>query len=292
MLHPPELYRNFSTYTYPGCYAHIIKNLPNDVKQIGTLLSKSVIHRNVLKYGNTKFNANMTYGDMNEVPWWRLRCEDDIFPTSSAMLAELLRLDPKGLTTSRRTADKIIVTCRQSSILMASALKTKGYPARVRAVFVPYIFSNNTDHWIVQYWNRKWINVDIDICLENKGFDAFNVPEDIISFPAQIWLKIRKNKLNANNFNIAGKTRGVKAVLAELMYDFHCIMNDEIIYNHVPDFMFRKSAIKPNDLKDIDILAKLMIYPDRNFHQLAKIWETQKKFRILSGSLIHSSDHK
>lgn len=48
--------------------------------------------------------------------------EDDLFPTASSMLHELLRKD-NHYCNERKAEDKIHVTCREQAILLASILK-------------------------------------------------------------------------------------------------------------------------------------------------------------------------
>ena len=49
-------------------------------------------------------------------------------------------------------------------------------------------------------------------------------------------------------------------------------------------------VLKIKDQK-VDELAKLMLYPDKNFDKLVKIWNTKKRFRILNSPLVWDSDH-
>ncbi len=150
-------YLEFSQYTDPGLYKNLLKKLPNKIEEIGLLTRKQIIHRNTLKNGNTGSNEDMRYGNMAEVPWHR-QCEDDIFTTAAAMIAELCRRDNHGFVLNRATKDKLVVTCRHVSILVASILKSKNIPCRARSGFFPYfdLFGGkSTDHWINQYWNEK-----------------------------------------------------------------------------------------------------------------------------------------
>jgi len=289
-------YLQFSTFTNPGCYKKILQSLPDDIKEIGLLIRKQIIHKVTLKNGNTGSNTDLRYGNMNEFPWWRLRCEDDILPTASAMISELMRLDNRGFVPDRATENKIIVTCRYISILMASILKSKGVPCRVRSGFASYFsgLKGSHDHWINQYWDGKeWITIDIDSCLENLGFDSFNIPKNKFDFAANTWLGIRKGKLNENNFINAGGFKGLMPVSWAIFYDFHSLMNNEIIYFHGPNYsrISEFGKLKEDDLKEIDELAELMLNPDENFDELKENWETKKKFRILSGGLIGDKDH-
>ena len=155
-----EHYLEFSIYTNPGLYKDKLKNdLPDDIREIGLLVRKNLIHRSTLQEGNTGTNVDLRFGDMTRVPWYR-QPEDDILVTASAMLAELYRRDGKGLTLDREPGDKIVVTCRFTAILMASILRSKGIPARVRSGNAPYFDMGklghvSVDHWINQYWNEK-----------------------------------------------------------------------------------------------------------------------------------------
>jgi transglutaminase-like putative cysteine protease len=91
------------------------------------------------------------------------------------MLAELYRRDKKGFHHKRAESDKIILTCRYVSVLVASILKTKGIPCRVRSGFAPYFNlygERAADHWINEYWNAKkerWVAIDVDGSLDAKG---------------------------------------------------------------------------------------------------------------------------
>lgn len=71
-------------------------------------------------------------------------------------------------------------------------------------------------------------------------------------------------------------------------YDFHCLMNNEIIYLHSPGHVgigkFEK--LSEEVLRKIDHLAILMQNPDKNFEQLVDIWENRKDVRLLSGALL------
>ena len=80
-------YSEFSTYTYPGLYQDKLKgDLPDEIREIGLLIRKNFIHRTTLAAGNVGTNADLKFGDMTKVPWWR-QPEDDILVTAAAMLA-------------------------------------------------------------------------------------------------------------------------------------------------------------------------------------------------------------
>lgn len=291
-------YLQFSQYTNPGLYGDLLKDsLPNDIRELGLLVRKQLIHRTVLKNGNTGSNADLRYGDTTRIPWTR-QPEDDVFVTASAMLAELYRRDPRGLVPNRNAENMLVLTCRFTAILMASLLKIKGIPSRVRSGFAPYFSvdglpaGKSDDHWINQYWNYKesrWVSIDVDGSIEGYlKFDPYDMPEGVFDYSADAWLAVRSGKVDANHFWNGGGTGGLIAISWELFYDFHCLMNDELIYHHTPKItnfsMFDK--LSEEQLVEIDNLANLMQKPDDNFDQLKNLWETKKEFRLVNGGLI------
>ncbi len=290
-------YRAFSTYTHPGlCGPTLRSELPDDVRALGLLVRKNIIHPTTLAAGNTGTNADLRFGDMKQVPWWR-QPEDDILVTAVAMLAELYRRDARGITDDRQPQDKLVVSCRFVAVLVASILKCKGVAARVRAGNAPYFGHGtagavSTDHWINQYWSdreNRWVTIDVDGSLSlNGAFDAYDMPPDQFDFPADAWLGIRSGRLDAQRFYNAKPERGVLAVLWSLFYDFHCLMNNEVIYTHRPRWTTPEGfrALGAQGLGKIDRLARLLQEPDDNFDKLTTLWETERDFRLLHGGLL------
>lgn len=285
-------YLRYGLFTYPGSYEKYLKSLPDDIGKIGHLLRWSVIHRTTLDWGNKGTNSDLKFGDMTKVPWYR-QAEDDNLTTTSAILAELFRRDPKGITHDRKVEDKVVLTCRHITILMASILKTKGIPARVRSGFAGYWpwSKVSSDHWINQYWDKKenrWITIDVDGNFHNVGFNMYGIPEGKFDYSADAWLNVRKGKINEDHFVNADGSKGLIVIAWELFYDFHCLMNNEIIYLHHPKIVIPEEfeKLSKSKLKEIDYLAKLLQNPDENFDELQKIWETNKKYRLLKGALL------
>ena len=289
-------YLQFSTFTNPGCYRDYLKKLPDVIRELGELVSHQIIHRTTLKDGNTNANEYKLYGDMDKFPWHRLRCDDDIVPTAVAMIAELLRMDEEGFTSNRKTENKLVVTCRYVAILMASILKSKCIPCRVRSGFAPYFSDTSGDHWINQYWDEKqskWITIDADGFFDNVvKFNQYDMPEEEFDWAAKVWLGLRRQELDPEMYVFAGGETGLQATIRAIIHDFHSLMNNEILYLQQPVYISGKfDKLSEDDFSEIDELAKLMISPDDNFEQLLEIWNSKKKFRILNSPLIGDEDH-
>lgn len=290
-----DFYLKFSTFTYPGCYREFLNNLPKEVEDIGLLVRKQIIHRTTLRDGNTGSNTDLKYGDMNRIAWHRLKCDDDILVTASSMIAELLRLED-GFTLNRKAENKIIVTCRYTSVLMSSILKSKGIPARSRSGFTSCFGGKSADHWINQYWNaqeNRWVTIDVDGSLHSLDFNPYDIPENKFGFAANTWLGLRKKNIDPEEIVYAGGENGLKAAIRAIFYDFHSLMNNEISYLFQPSFIANKfNELTEDDFAEIDKLAELMLNPDKNFSQLFEIWNNNKRFRLLNTPLIGDDNHK
>ncbi len=288
-------------YTWAGPYQEYFQTLPEDPRALGDLISHQIVHRVTLREGNTNANADLRYGDMNEYPWYRMRCEDDMFLTAPAITAELFRRDPRGFTPERAVPDKLILTCRYVSVLVSAIYKAKGIPCRSRAGFAPYFQPGvSMDHWINQVWSQKenrWITFDADGFYNEAamGISQYDMSEDSFDWAARAWLSIRHGKTDGKEFLYADGlgTCGLKAVIRYLFYDFHALMNHEISYLFQPCYIDGKfDSLTENELRELDRLAELLLDPDENFPALLKLWETNRKFRVLNSPLVGDWDNQ
>lgn len=295
-----EHYLRTGTYTYAGPYSEYFKGLPAAIPELGNLVCGQVIHRVTLREGNTNANADLRYGDMERFPWYRMRCEDDVFLTAAAMTAELFRMDERGFVSDRAVENKLVVSCRYVSVLMTAILKAKGIPARCRAGFAPYFKEGESwDHWITQYYSeerKRWISIDADAFFDRDtlGFDQFDIPEEKFDWAARTWLNIRNGTADGNRFFYADGlgTNSLKAVIRYLFYDFHALMNNELTFSFLPTFIENKyDTLTGENFRELDNLATLMLSPDENMKELLYLWEHERKYRIINSPLAGDWDN-
>lgn len=289
-----DFYKQTSQFTDLGYYKEFAKNLPNDIEELCVLQRMQIIHPVAYNDKNIRSKSKCFWGDMTKVPITRLDYEEDYFPTAQSMIAELLRKNP-NYNINREAKDKIHITCRGQAILLASILKAKGIPARARSGFAPYIKYDGIsyDHWITEYYDEKekvWKLVDADEhCPDHEmGFDLNNIPYDKFIFGANAYLGLRENSIKPETILYASDpvTLGMRAALRGLFYDFHALMNNEIIFLHVPRYIKEKDfELSEEEYKELDDLARLMLNPNENFIKLKEIWESTPKYRILCGAL-------
>lgn len=295
-----EHYKNTGTFTYAGAYGDYFRSLPDEIPVLGRLVCGQVIHRVTLAEGNTNANQGLLYGDMNRYPWYRMRCEDDIFLTAPALTAELFRLDGRGFVKDRRVEDKIVVTCRYVSVLMSAILKAKGIPARCRAGFAPYFQKGvSMDHWINQYYSEKegrWITFDADGFYEEGGMplSQYDIPQGSFDWVAEAYLAVRSGKTDGKQYLFADRagTRSLPALIRYLIYDFHALMNHELTYTFLPAYLDgRLDRLTEEELRKLDQLARWVAKPDRYFDELKEFWERERKFRVLNSPLVGENAH-
>lgn len=300
-----DFYLKTSMYTNFLPFKDYYRSLPNSISQLAILLAHQVIHRTELirSYMNKPKNYESEVElekIKREYPWYRNRCDDDILLTAPAITAELFRQDCRGFVLGREVKDRVVITCRYVSILLASILKAKGIPARCRSGYANYFLSKREniyyDHWIVQYFNQKqnrWINVDAD-GIYNTDFDQYDIPHSEFKWAAEIWLDVRSGKDSEKNYIHGSKLNNLNNLAYALFFDFHSIMNDEISYLFLPTFFDTNKEfdnLTNEKLEKIDELAKLMLDIDKNFDEIKYLFRNDKWFRTINTPLLSDRDH-
>ncbi len=295
-----KFYKRTSPYTDLGLYNDFAKNLPDDIGKLCLLQRNQIIHPFDMSNEKMRKDSHSCYGDMTKLPKTALCYENDLFPTAQSMLAELLRRD-KNYSLNRKIEDKIHVCCREQAILLASILKSKGFSSRVRSGFAKYINTSGKtagDHWITEYYDiekEKWILVDADMYFYEDVLDEYHIdfslldiPRDKFIFGAEAFLGLRTGKYKNEEIYYASNplTIGIEASIHGLFYDFHALMNNEIIFLHLPKYIIEKNLkLSEEEYVELDELAKLMLDPDKNFDKLLDVWNSQDKFRIMCGGM-------
>ena len=285
-----NFYKQTSMYTDLGLYKDFAINLTDNIEELAKLQRMQIIHPVIIL---NKIQEGW-WDDLTEVPETSVIFEDDILTTAQAMLSELLRRDKK-YSIGRCVKDKIHITCRGEALLLVSILKAKGIPARVRSGFCEYLRHDGIyyDHWLAEYYSneqKRWILVDADNQWGDSkiDFDLNDIPSNKFLSGAEAYLSLRNNKIENQKILYASDpvTLGLAAAIRGLFYDFNCLMNNEIIFLHMPKYILDKNfQLDESELKELDDLAILLKNPDENFEKINYIWNNNLKFRKNSGGL-------
>jgi hypothetical protein len=147
-----DFYKQYSEFTDPGEYAYLYENLPDSLTELCHLIKAQIIHpwSDLSKYRELIPKERST--------------EDYKYPTVKSILEGLLSYNSHGLVKDRKPEDRLLLTCRYNSILLASILKYRGIPVRVRYGFAPYLDPGyHAGHVICEVWNineNRWMLVD------------------------------------------------------------------------------------------------------------------------------------
>lgn len=294
-----DFYLKTSIFTNYGPYKKYFQSLPDDMEELTSLLLEQTIHRKTLIRSSIMKNevGASLEGIAEEYPWWGYRSHDDILLTVPAIMSELNRLDERGIFHGREISKKVVITCRYVAILLASILKAKGIPTRVRSGFATYLGDKgkSCDHWIIEYYKKeenRWVICDPYL---SSGDMHTDMNSESFGWIAKIWLDVRSGKDSISNYIHGSCFQGLDMLARSLFYDFHALMNDEVSYLFFPTYIdsdeeFLNLSIE--ELKELDDLATLMLNPDKNFSELLYIFNNDKKFRALNTPLLSDFDHQ
>ena len=245
-----DFYRNYSYYTNPGKYSYLFQSLPDSLEELCKMIKCQFIHPVDIGPYRDIFPPNRHY-------------EDPRFPTSEKLLAGLLALDSNGLSFNRKPENRLIVTCRYHSIFLASILKSRNIPVRLRYGFAPYL-SKNKDyhicHVVCEVWNEKanrWMLVDPD----RKMVD---IPKNEFELAGDAWLQYQKGEITELEKYGVAKTWGEYNILDMLCHDFASILGQELLY-------WERPPISKNESMDISNLEKEKVDVLNNISMLLKI---------------------
>jgi len=255
-------YLQFSPYTDPGEFAELYNRLPESLDELCTLIKKQLIHPFDLgKYADV-IPKNRAY-------------EDRELPTVSLMLKELLKRNKNGLVASRQPGERLVVACVHHSMLLASILRFRGIPVRIRAGYAKYIGSQKgirVTHAICEVWedeDSKWILVDPDR-------QKINFPRHEFEFSYETWNHLRNS--NLGNEQYISRYKSVdQATVHVICLDLSYQIGKEEPYWLDPPIVFQidtgLSDLSEPELQVLDKIAGYLREPDDHLDEMMLIQE-------------------
>jgi hypothetical protein len=255
-----EKHIEFSQYTDPGELKSLYENLPQSIDEVCDLIKKQLVHPfDIEKFGG-KIPENRAV-------------EDQAIPSVAQMLEELLKRDKNGLVPSRKPEDRLVVACVHHSMLLASILRYRRIPVRIRAGYAKYIGDDNNirvSHVVCEVWDAEdnsWILVDPD---RNKvDFDRRE-----FEFVFETWELLRNGKIEKKHY--VSRYQSVDQATAHLLcHDLSYVIGKEEPYWNDPPIVKKivkdLSDISKTDLQLLDHIAELLEKPDNHLDELVQI---------------------
>jgi hypothetical protein len=266
-----EFYLQPGPMTSAGEHTEVFKSLPGIVEHLAAVVQGIILH----EHWAPAYGQQLTDDRRKQA---HLR-------STSAMLDQVLAIDPQPLSVCRPPGLRAIGNCRSYSVLMVALLRSKGIPARARCGFGAY-FNSGTfeDHWVCELWDageQRWRLVDAQIdTLQRErlalDFDVLDVPRDQFVVAGEAWSRCRAGTVDPDRFGIADM-RGLWFVGGNVIRDLAALNNMEMLpwddWDATPD----PAHPVPDDLLDLyDRIAAVTGEPDPDFGELRALYSEER----------------
>lgn len=278
-----DMYRQYSEYTDPGEYAYLYDNLPDSLPELCKLIRAQYIN----PYELPAYEGQIPEERLNDMMK---------YPTVKLALEALLSYDSSGLVQDRKPEDRLVLICRDNAVLLASILKYRGIPARVRYGFASYLMPGfHASHAICEVWNEndnRWILVD-------PSTDMIDFSKDQFDFGNVAWQKMQKKEIDPNLYGVPGSHIGLVPITLVLCADAASILGTEYTSYPSPpilNYIFQNNnQLSPEHIEMLDNLSKLMNSIDAStISKLQEIYDNNpqiqfsKSFQSVSNSTDNS----
>ena len=264
-----DFYRQYSEFTDPGEYEYLYKNLPDSLPELCQLIRSQLIH---------PFAELPRYKEQIPKERWN---EFMKYPTVKSVLEGLHKYDSRGLIKDRKIEDRLVLGCRHSAILLASILKHRGIPARVRCGHATYLMPEfHGSHTICEVWNeheKHWMLVD-------PGLGMIDFNREKFDFSNEAWLQLQKGEIDPNFYGIPGKYTGLGSIVGKVPSDLAHVLGIECtIFQYAPimDYVFDNKQLTAEHIELLNTISELMKSLDaKNLSKLQDIYNSTPDIQI------------
>ena len=264
-----EFYRQYSSFTDPGEYAYLFANLPDSLPELCSLIKSQIIH----PYDDLpKFRKLIPQERWNEA---------FSYPSVKLILEGLVSYDSSGFVNDRKPEDRLVLGCNQNAILLASILKFRGIPARVRTGHATYIMPGfHISHTICEVWNEnemRWMLVD-------PSMDMVDFSREKFDFSYELWLKLQNEEIDPNLYGIPRRYTGLVSIVGKVCTDLASILGTEYPidqYSPILDDIFQNNQLTSKQIETLNKISELMKSIDAdNISKLLDIYNNSPEIQI------------
>jgi sulfatase modifying factor 1 len=263
-----DFYRQYSSFTDPGEYEYLYKNLPDSLPELCNLIKSQFIH---------PYAELPKYSEQIPKERWN---EYIKYPTVKSILEGLLSYNSSGLVNDRKPENRLLLICQQNAILLASILKYRGIPARVRSGFAPYLEPGfHTSHVICEVWNKyenRWMLVDPSTNMIDFSRGKFD-------FSNEVWLKTQQKEIDSDLYGMAGVYTGLGMITTALCFDMASVLGSEYPvgqYSSILNFTFQ-NKLTAKHIELLNRISELMKSIDAdNISKLQEIYNNDPQIQF------------
>jgi hypothetical protein len=184
----------------------------------------------------------------------------------------------------RKVEDRLVLGCRENSILLASIIKYRGIPARARYGHATYLIPGfYVSHIISEVWDedeKRWMLVD-------PGTGMIDFSRDKFDLSNEAWLKLQRKEIDPNIFGIPGKYAGMGSIVLKVVADLASVLGTEYTgYQYAPilDYAVKNDGQLTLTAQQIEIvngISELMKSIDSdNLSKLREIYNNTPEIQI------------
>lgn len=276
-------YSSHSLNTDAGKYKKILKNLPNNIEEL-----LSIVHGLIVHLRNTR-DLYQFKPKLKEIQEVNSRYMDRI-------LKIILEKDPSPLWKKRVPRKRFFGSCYDFSLTLCSILRNKKIPARLRYGYANYFEKGKFwDHIVCEYWSKeknRWAMVDPEIGKEER--ETYDIPPDLdntdikhgqFETAGHAWRLCLEKRADPNLFGPLHIGSGLPFIRGSLLLDFVSLNKVELlpwdVHPLLNPLIFRKRVLTKKENNLIDLLAELTEKANKEvFPKIRSLYETERSLKI------------
>ncbi|MBN1352870.1 transglutaminase domain-containing protein [candidate division KSB1 bacterium] len=254
-----EYYRTQSEWTNPGTEEDMYRGIPNDIPSIVKAVQGALIR-------------NLSNPTEAQDKGWEIRRTEEL-------LRRIRELHDEPVVVTRPVSKRLLVNCRQFSVLTCSILRHNGIPARARAGYVVFpaaavIYEN---HWICEYWEateQRWIQIDAQV-------NQIDIPEGRFVTAGEGWRRYRQGEAEPGTFGVSRNSIGWEMIVGNITCDAMALNKTELLpWDVNPHWSKKKEDLPASDVSLIDEAAALCREVDSRWEELRDFYDTHPIIRM------------
>jgi hypothetical protein len=264
-----DFYRQYSFFTDPGKYEYLYEKLSDSLPELCRLIKSQIIH---------PYNDLPKYRELIPQERWN---EAFSYPSVKSILEGLVSYDSSGFINNRKPEDRLVLGCNQNAILLASILKFRGIPARVRTGHATYIMPGfHISHTVCEVWNEneiRWMLVD-------PSMDMVDYNREKFDFSNELWLKLQNEEIDPNLYGIPRRYTGLVSIVGKVCTDLASILGTEYPidqYAPILDDIFQNNQLSSKQIETLNKISELMkLIDSESLSELKEIYNNNPEIQI------------
>lgn len=265
-----DFYCQYSAPTHPGEYEYLYRDLPDELPELCHIIRSQFIH---------PFAVRENYRELIPRERWS---EMYRYPDVKSILKGLLALDSRGIVKKRKPENCLILGCQQNAILLASVLRYKNIPVRVRSGHATYLIPDfHGSHTICEVWNKaeqRWMLVDPSterVDFDRSEFDISN----------ELWVEYQNKKIDPEKYGLPGRYSGCVSIVGKVSSDLAALLGQEppiTAFSPVVSYaMNNNNQIREDHVEILNRVCDLMENIDaKSFSKLLEFYNKTPEIQI------------